>query len=114
MGFGAYAAHLNVSRSREPLRRSRTGEGTMSRQTRALDLSGGGMRLALCSGVAVGLMAGLAPAPAVAQGTVEEIVVTARKREEALQDVPLAVTAYTSEQLDRSGITNPISLMGQV
>jgi len=86
----------------------------MSRQTRALDLSGGGMRLALCSGVAVGLMAGLAPAPAVAQGTVEEIVVTARKREEALQDVPLAVTAYTSEQLDRSGITNPISLMGQV
>ncbi|MCW3797681.1 TonB-dependent receptor [Sphingomonas sp. BN140010] len=32
-----------------------------------------------------------------------EIVVTARRREESLQDVPIAVTAYSGEQLDRQG-----------
>ncbi len=39
----------------------------------------------------------LAPA-AMAQG-VEEIVVTAQKREQSLQDVPIAVTAFTGEEL---------------
>ncbi len=32
-----------------------------------------------------------------------EIVVTARRRAESLQDVPIAVTAYTGEALERSG-----------
>ena len=32
-----------------------------------------------------------------------EIVVTARRRDEVLQDVPIAVTAYSAEQLDRQG-----------
>ena len=32
-----------------------------------------------------------------------EIVVTARRRNEVLQDVPIAVTAYTGEQLERQG-----------
>lgn len=32
---------------------------------------------------------------------IEEITVTARKREERLQDVPLAVSAFTAEQMDR-------------
>ncbi|MFC3078978.1 TonB-dependent receptor [Phenylobacterium terrae] len=35
----------------------------------------------------------------------EEIVVTAEKREQALNDVPVAVSAYTSEQRDVVGIT---------
>ena len=34
-----------------------------------------------------------------------EIVVTARKREESLQDVPIAVTAFSSEQLVKRGIS---------
>jgi iron complex outermembrane receptor protein len=38
-----------------------------------------------------------------AQGSDQEIVVTARRRNEVLQDVPIAVTAYSSEQLDRQG-----------
>jgi iron complex outermembrane receptor protein len=38
-----------------------------------------------------------------AQGSDQEIVVTARRRNEALQDVPIAVTAYSSEQLERQG-----------
>ncbi len=39
------------------------------------------------------------PLAANAQGTIDEIVVTAQKREESLQDVPIAVQAYTGEQL---------------
>lgn len=38
-----------------------------------------------------------------AQG-IEEIVVTARKREESLQSVPLTVTAFTAESIQRQGI----------
>ena len=38
-----------------------------------------------------------------AEGTTGEIVVTARRRAEVLQDVPIAVTAYSSEQLERQG-----------
>jgi iron complex outermembrane receptor protein len=36
---------------------------------------------------------------------IEEIVVTARKREENLQSVPLAITAFTSEMIENQGIT---------
>jgi iron complex outermembrane receptor protein len=36
---------------------------------------------------------------------VEELVVTAEKREQSLQDVPVAVSAYTSEKRDIVGIT---------
>ncbi|MGD9597009.1 MAG: TonB-dependent receptor [Steroidobacteraceae bacterium] len=43
----------------------------------------------------------LASPPAWSQ--LEEIVVTARKQEERLQDVPLAVAAFTSEQLEERG-----------
>ncbi|MFT7220640.1 MAG: iron complex outermembrane receptor protein [Candidatus Azotimanducaceae bacterium] len=36
---------------------------------------------------------------------IEEIVVTARRREEGLQDAPLAVSAYTEETLDYRGVS---------
>ncbi|WP_305677525.1 TonB-dependent receptor [Phenylobacterium sp.] len=48
-----------------------------------------------------------AAAPAMAQDTaftIEELVVTAEKREQSLQDVPVAVTAYTSEKRDLLGV----------
>ena len=38
-----------------------------------------------------------------AEATSQEIVVTARRRNELLLDVPVAVTAYSGEQLDRQG-----------
>ena len=36
----------------------------------------------------------------------EEVIVTARKREEGLQDVPMSVTAFTRQDIERKGITN--------
>ncbi len=55
----------------------------------------------LCMAVAI---ASIHTLPAQAQ--IEEIVVTATKREESLQDVPVAVSALTGEYIDQNGITN--------
>ena len=63
-------------------------------------------RLTLCSGVA---LAALATTPAFAQDTPagisddSAIVVTARRREESLLDVPIAISAYSGAQLERTG-----------
>jgi len=60
----------------------------------------------LLSGASIAAMSGLA-APAYAQddtaAPTEEIVVTATGRSAAIQDVPLAVTAVTSQQLENTG-----------
>jgi outer membrane receptor protein involved in Fe transport len=42
--------------------------------------------------------------PSASDLALDEVVVTARKREETLQDVPLAVTAISVEQLERRGV----------
>ncbi|WP_299688656.1 TonB-dependent receptor [Hydrocarboniphaga sp.] len=41
---------------------------------------------------------------------VEEVVVTAQKREQNLQDVPISVQAFSAEQLDARGIDDPTDL----
>ncbi len=41
---------------------------------------------------------------------VEEIVVTAQKREESLQDVPISVQAFGGEKLDALGVDDPTKL----
>ena len=43
--------------------------------------------------------------PAYAQGILEEIVVTAQRREQSLQDVPVSVTAFTGSTLESLKIT---------
>ncbi|MCC5794065.1 MAG: TonB-dependent receptor [Chromatiales bacterium] len=43
--------------------------------------------------------------PATGYAQIEEITVTARRREESLQDVPLAVTALSAQQIQRQGIS---------
>jgi outer membrane receptor protein involved in Fe transport len=45
-------------------------------------------------------------APIVALAQIEEVVVTTRKREENLQDIPLAVSAISAEQIQRQGINS--------
>lgn len=53
-------------------------------------------------------------APTAAQGALEEVIVTAQKREESNQDVPIAITALTTEAIQNRGINNTESLLGQV
>ncbi|MBH9553435.1 TonB-dependent receptor [Inhella gelatinilytica] len=48
------------------------------------------------------------------EGALEKVVVTARKREETLQDSPVAVTALTAQSLDRLNIKNLGDLQGNV
>lgn len=71
----------------------------------------------LLSSAAVMAVAGMGGAggPALAQqgGVLEEIVVTSRYREERLQQTPLAVSAFTSENLEVQGITD-VDEMGSV
>jgi iron complex outermembrane receptor protein len=68
----------------------------------------GGLFLLSCSALA--LTAGLPQAAAAAQAgapeltTLEEVTVTARRREERLQDVPISVVAATQEALDQKNV----------
>ncbi|HPF27250.1 MAG: TonB-dependent receptor [Steroidobacteraceae bacterium] len=52
---------------------------------------------------------GLTGLPSMAQNTVvglEEVVVTARKREENLQDVSMSITAISSQEIEKLGLSN--------
>lgn len=51
--------------------------------------------------------ASVAIAQSEAGGEIEEIVVTARKRDERLLDVPVSMTAFTSQEIDSAGIETP-------
>ena len=48
----------------------------------------------------------VAPTASAQMAALEEIVVTARKREESIQDVPLSITAFTGEELERGGFVD--------
>ena len=53
-----------------------------------------------------------APAPAGATTAAEnDIVVTATRREERLQEVPASITAFTAKTIERSNITRPIDFI---
>ncbi|MGA0607880.1 TonB-dependent receptor [Phenylobacterium sp. VNQ135] len=61
---------------------------------------------ASASALTLAAVAGPALAQDAAAGaTLDELVVTAEKREQSLQDVPVAVSAFTSEKRDVAGIT---------
>ena len=53
-------------------------------------------------------------APARGDGLLEEIVVTAQKREQNLQDIGIAVTALSGERLEALGVSQPIDIQAQV
>lgn len=71
------------------------------------------------AGMFLGLAAGLSgalPTPAAAQSTamLEEIIVTARKVSESMQDVSIAVSAFSGEQLDSLMIRDVREIEGLV
>src|SRR5690349_11822850 len=69
----------------------------------------GGYCLALA--VSAGLpAAALAPA-ANAQAALDEVVVTAQRREERLKDVPISVTALSPEAIQRAGVISSRDLV---
>ena len=55
-----------------------------------------------------------APAAKPADDTIQEVVVTAQRRAQNLQDVPISVTAFNSEAIRESGFTNSLSIGDQV
>ena len=57
-----------------------------------------GVRAVLAANMA--LAAGLMSSTSVAQ--IEEVVVTAQQREQNLQDVPISISAFTSEAVDKN------------
>ena len=54
----------------------------------------------LCNGLVLAADAGPATEPS---GQVQEVVVTAQYREERLQDIPIAITAITAQQIEQQG-----------
>lgn len=52
------------------------------------------------------VVAVMAAMPTLAWSQIEEIVVTTRKKEEKLQDVPIAVSAITADQIERQGVAD--------
>ena len=77
-------------------------------QNRRLGSGPGPNRRAIAGAVSAAL-AGYAPAHVHAQDTasiLEEVIVSARKRDENIQDVPQAVISFNMEQIAKQGIAN--------
>jgi iron complex outermembrane receptor protein len=73
-----------------------------------------GYQKALVTAVSTAVAAAITPAIAVAQESetlaLEEVTVTARKRNESLLDIPVSITAYTAEQLQAAQIIDLVDL----
>ena len=79
----------------------------MSRSLRMRSLLAMGASVTVLAAVAAPAFAQTAPKPAAQQGggnVLEELVVTAQKKEEALQDVPIAVSAFSQDSLEAQKI----------
>jgi iron complex outermembrane receptor protein len=57
--------------------------------------------------LAVATLAAIMGTDAVAQAVLEEVIVTAQKREESLQDTAIAITAFSGDMLDDLNVTSP-------
>ena len=60
-------------------------------------------KVLLCGAASLALTFGLGEVAMAQTLALEEIVVTARKREESLQEVPLAISVFSADDIDRSG-----------
>jgi len=68
----------------------------------------------LYSAIAAAIYAAPITVSTVESATLEEVVVTARKREESLQDVPVSVQAYSGDAIQSQGIADMQSLAPSV
>ena len=64
--------------------------------------------------VALALLAGAGTQALAQTAGLEEMVVTAQKREQSLQDAPIAISAFNAEALEQQGITNVRDISGFV
>ena len=64
------------------------------------------LRKTLATGVASALLTN----PVLAQSVLEEVVVVAQKREQNLQDVPIAINAFTGRQMDALGVSESFDI----
>jgi iron complex outermembrane receptor protein len=62
------------------------------------------------STVAVAVTVALLGTTTQAQSVLEEVVVVAQKREQNLQDVPIAITAFTGAQMDALGVSESFDI----
>ena len=80
------------------------------------------MKMGFEHSLLIAVLAAVAATPAWAQeqaadqaGTgVEDIVVTAQKREESLQDTPISIVALTASDLEKKGVSGLVDLRSQV
>lgn len=75
------------------------------------------VKTALLAGAAWGALSGIAVAQDVPSqdetASLDEIVVTARRRDEALKDVPISVSALGEERLEQTGVSDITALQQQ-
>ncbi len=66
------------------------------------------LSLILSSSFLCSMAGGMAASPALGADALalEEVIVTARKRAESLQDIPMAITAFTAADIQNAGIRN--------
>jgi iron complex outermembrane recepter protein len=83
--------HGRCQGTRASIRRALAPSSSMCRKG---DLSAKVLLISLVSG----------STPALAQDVIDEVVVTAQKREQNLQDVPISITALSQDQMDATGV----------
>ena len=78
------------------------------------------VKTALLAGAAFGVMASAAqaraqdaPSTGEQASSVDDIIVSARRRDEALKDVPVSVSAMSAERLEQTGATDITALQQQ-
>lgn len=82
---------------------TRTSVGIVKRPTSALNV------------LAIAVAAATLPVGVQTQaGVLEEVIVTAQKREESNQEVPISITALSADSLESRGIQNTEDLLGQI
>jgi outer membrane receptor protein involved in Fe transport len=113
-------AHISVAAPHEVVagKTARSVQGDLStRQALIALLDGSGLSYDFVGPTAVRITApqsGSAAGDGADSGTVQALVVTAQKREENIQDVPIAMSAFSQEDLTKSQVAGGPDLMTQI